>query len=1265
MKIEKSHVEDILALTPMQEGILFHYLKNRNKSAYLVQMSYTFSAIILNMEYCKQAWEKLTETNEMLRTVYRWEQLEHPVQIILKNKQVPIHEHDLSHLEKNEQKIELDRVRVLYRETGLDIRTNPLMISICILNKHEFEIILTYNHIILDGWSTMNLIRAFIQNYQQLMGMSISETHYKSKYKEYLLWIQNQEADAQELFWNEYFTNFVGKTTLINVARKAEEVKGIRRFQFQFPEQTKCLLTEFCSHHKVTPASIFYTAWGILLQQYCNSDDVLFGIVVSGRPHDILGVEDMVGLFMNTLPLRVVSVTNETMIEAVKRVNRQLIQRENMNYTSLSNIKRKIGLTPMDELFDSLLIVENYPLHEEMVSGQDNIMKIVDHKAYENIHYPLTIEITVWKELIVNFMYNPELLNSETMKQFSSHFANIINSILSNPYNKRIDVEMLDEFEKHELVYTLNETSVNFEKGQTIHSQFMNSVERNPNKVAVVCNQKSYTFYKLNEMADCFAAYLTDFEGVRATDLVGIYMDKTCDMIVALLAVLKIGGTYVPISKDLPLQRITQIFEESKIAFIIYDQSPQLDLDSLKLRKISIDTIMKLKSNKLEAHTEGQLSDTNLAYVIFTSGSTGKPKGVMVTHRNVVNFFAGMDRCLKLEGDDVMLSVTNISFDISVLEIFWTLTRGITVILKPDGKEYLDNYDRYLSGVSPHKLAFNQPITIMQSTPSRLKMLLDDKNSRRFLGSLKVLLVGGEAFSLNLGKGLQNVTKARIFNLYGPTETTIWSTCYELPPNITELSVGKPIANTQIYLLNDNLKLVPKGVTGEIFIGGEGVAKGYLNNDKLTEERFIANIINYNPETRLYRTGDLGRYNSDGTIEVLGRKDDQIKFHGYRIELGEIETLLSTYSPITQVVVVPYSSESSNQSLIAYYLSAEKLDSNELIYYARSTLPEYMVPVAFIKLEEIPLTPNGKIDRQKLREIKPVIETKNHLAPRNVVEAQLVKYWEILLGIENIGVDDNIFDMGGNSSLLVQFYGKIDASYPGQISISDIFAYPSISRLAEYLNHKLERECGESERMSSVFPDSFYTKKDIPYEKTTFHTQLAGTRLKQIQQYHEHFGTPFFEIFISAFFYSLWEELDSNLLSTYTMLHKPNMLKHILIDMEQMNGDKILEFIQSVGLKHAAAKWINITDLSSPSKLYPVKNSDSKGPILTLIGNNKLATNGNNLLEIFGLMIDIQDYDEYIEVFLEFNSALLEKETIRTWFNRMLQITQFIYRSLN
>ncbi|MFI8709002.1 amino acid adenylation domain-containing protein, partial [Bacillus sp. NPDC077411] len=994
-QIKRENVQDILRLTPMQEGLLFHYLSGNESSEYFEQLDINLSGEI-NIELLEKACNLLAQSNPTLRTVFKWRNIDKPIQIVLKKKDIDFQYHNWIACKKEEQERQINLLKANDKEQGFDLEYVPFRINLCRLGEKEYKLIISYHHIILDGWSIGIVTKELLTYYYKLVQGDMVSPVPKSSFKEFIQYINGIDKEHQKNFWGNYLYQ-MDNNSISSLNLSTSYTKKIEHIVFSLKENLLNKIKRFTKQEKISLASFFYAAYSILYYKYTNTKDVVFGTTTSGRNIQIDNIDQGVGLFINTTPLRVILEKEQDIVKLLKDVNKLIIDRKDFELTSLAEIANSIGTAP-GKLFDSIVVIENYPLEKQIYNNKDVKLSVDSFHIEEETNYNLVVTINTFDDISIDISYNTQVFSREFMEQMAEDFEMILSFIIENKEQTVNDIKLLSKNEEKHLLSILNDTVIEYPKDKTIHKLFEEQVEQSPNRVAVVAGESRLTYQELNERANQLARTLRS-KGIGPDTVVAIMTERNTDMLVGLLGILKAGGAYLPIDQKLPKQRIEFMLRDSKTGYIL-GQEKLLDTVEFEGTKIYLDSE---SSYHINGHNlEEACMPNNLAYVIYTSGSTGTPKGVMIEHQSVNNFIEGMSNNLQLEKDMRMLSLTSISFDIFVLETIFSLVKGLRVVIA-SSQQQLDIQEL-------EKLIKENSINIIQSTPSRMRSLLELKN----LPNIEKIIIGGEALGKDLVVKIKQLTGAQLYNVYGPTETTIWSTLSEIGSEKTTVNIGKPIANTRIYICNDR-ELVPIGVAGELCIAGEGLARGYLGNPTLTAEKFVENP--FIPGEKMYRTGDLARWLPDGNLEFLGRIDHQVKIRGYRIELGEIEHQLLKHEDVEEVVVMDREDEVGEKYLCGYVVAKRDISVAELRQTLLAELPDYMIPSYFIQLEKFPLNTNGKLDRKVLP--TPDWSSMGHVeyvAPRNETEEQLAHLWQEILSLNReVGIHENFFELGGHS----------------------------------------------------------------------------------------------------------------------------------------------------------------------------------------------------------------------------------------------------------
>jgi amino acid adenylation domain-containing protein len=1101
-KLERKNIEDILALTPMQEGMLFHYLREPESDYYIEQLSLKISGKV-DIHCFEQAWNFVIETNEMLRAVFRWEKLKSPTQLVLKNHTITLRYHDFSTRGIEERTERLEEIKAKEREEIFDLCEVPFRVTLCKVEEERYEMIISNHHILYDGWSTGIILREFVTAYSDLFNKKNPVKPLKAKFKEFIRWNREQDIkNKEETFWKDYLEGF--DTPLeFSIKRRTGKEKGkaINRFehyQIRVDEDTRDKLGCYAKKYKITMSALLYSGWGILLQKYNNSNDVIFGTTVSGRRAPIKGIDDMVGLFINTLPLRIQieNHSNEKTLDFLCRINQILQVREDYESSSLVNIKEysDIGSHSYDELFDTVLVIENYPL-DLRLNQEDAPFSFDSYSVFERTHYDLTIGITLTAadDMVFNVYYQEDLFEKNAIERLAFHYISVIKNVTENPGKVITNIEIISPGEKRKILVNFNTTGVDYPHNKTIHQLFEEQAERVGDKIAVISMEHgawnmeervgigtmSITYRELNERANQLAHLLRE-KGVKPDGIVAIMIERSVEMVVGVLAILKAGGAYMPLDPDYPEKRKKYMMAESSTKILLTNRN----LSEATAFKEEIIYLESYKKSAVKVNSEGSRhaspASASLAYIIYTSGSTGQPKGVTIEHGSVINLLCQLNKWYPFTESDVYLLKTSYLFDVSVTELFgWFMGGGKLVILgKNDEKD-------------PQKIvdAINRSgITHINFVPSQFNGFVDwlERESIGKISSLKYIFLAGEVLMPELVhkfKALNN--HIQLENLYGPTEAAVYASGYSLSQwkGTSAIPIGKPLQNVKLYILDKDNHLQGIGIPGELCIMGVGIARGYLNNPELTVEKFNQDFQDFQddqdkkglkkrtgkylftslplyPSTSLYRTGDLARWLPDGNIEFLGRIDQQVKIRGFRIELGEIENQLLNHEEVKEAVVMAKSDKSGDHFLCAYIVphSPGSFESHRLRDFLREKLPDYMVPAHFTALSEMPLTATGKMDRKSLPAPE-ITSTKEYIAPRNTREELLVGIWSEVLAIDRdrIGIDDNFFELGGHSLKITGLIGRIHKVFNIEIPFSVLFKFPFIRGISQYIGEAEER----------------------------------------------------------------------------------------------------------------------------------------------------------------------------------------------------------------
>ena len=1043
-------IKDVYPLSPMQEGMLFHFLLGENE--YFEQISYRLDGN-LDLRIIERSFQALVSRHDIFRTIFLHDEGERPLQIVLEAREGVFNYLDLrGEVSEMGRERAIEKYRLLDKEQGFNLSEEvPLRVSIQQTGDDEYEILWSFHHILMDGWCLGIIVQEFNALYKSYSeGLDI-RLPVVQPYSSYISWLEQRDKEGTLNYWQNYLAGFESLTSISKDKSPAEQPGFVLASESLVLDEKKTQsLKQISGDFSLTLNTIMQGAWGILLSKYNNTNDVVFGSVVSGRPAELFGVEHMVGLFINTIPVRISYEGGSSVRDVLNRVQLTTIDGEMHHYNPLAEIQAASGLGTA--LLDHIMVFENYPIDEQIKKQHKNEpYSLTDFKIYEQTNYDLALTVIPGKEILINFNFNANRYEPGTIKRLIEHFSLVIDKIAEGIDRPVSGIDILSSLERSKLLNEFNATAVDYPKDKTIIDLFEAQVERTPDNVAVVYGSHTLTYKELNEKADQLAAYLQQAEGVKTGDKVGLLLEREEELFPSIFGILKAGAVYVPLSVHYPSARLNTIITDAALKVLItrtrYIEalSPEMETGLLNL-----DTSEeKIKASP--AAPQGRPGPSDLAYIIYTSGSTGQPKGVMIEHGSVVNRLHWMQEEYPLSSKDVLLQKTSLVFDVSVWELFWWSFTGASVYVPAPETE--KDPAKLIEEIAEHG------VTTIHFVPSMLSVFLDaaarDKTGR--LNTLRQVFASGEALGaeqVNRFAGILHKTSGtRLINLYGPTEATVDVTYYECDLSIKNelIPIGKPIANTQLYVLDKNSALSPAGVAGELCISGDGLSRGYLNKPELTAERFIDHP--YKAGEKLYRTGDLARWLPDGNIEYLGRIDDQVKIRGYRIELGEIENQLASHPEIREAVVVTRERE-GEKYLVGYYVSDDVLNIADLKAYLSKTLPEYMIPSYFVHLTAIPLSINGKTDRKSLPKPELTIG-EGYVAPSNETERKLTAIWSEVLELDQdaISADANFFELGGHSIHAVQVTNKIQGVFSVEIGLRQIFESNTISALALFIEY--------------------------------------------------------------------------------------------------------------------------------------------------------------------------------------------------------------------
>ncbi|WP_281887483.1 non-ribosomal peptide synthetase [Paenibacillus sp. YYML68] len=1041
-------LENVYRLTPMQQGMLFHSLMDASSGAYFEQTNFELKGRFEPLVF-GQALDALFARQEIFRSNVYLGWSRSPLQIVYRDRKAEFRYEDVSGLSVEERQAFVAQYKHADQLRGFDLTRDALMrVAIIRVDDETFQFVWSSHHILMDGWCLSLVTEEVFELYFALSEGREPMLADVASYSRYIEWLDEQDQQEAANYWKQYLSDYetqtllptgkpqskaLGKVQSNGEADEQGEKKGecYETLYVDFGPELTSRMDRLAKQSNVTVNTLLQTVWGLLLQKYNGSEDVVFGSVVSGRPAEIPGIEGMIGLFINTIPVRIRCDAHASFVDVMRWNQEQALASNRYDTYPLFEIQ---ALTDQkQELIQHILVFENFPVDEQMeqLGGEEAPFQVGSVEMVEQTNYDFNLIVTPGASMRIRLEYNAEVFASDAVERIHGHLIHAMEQLVSTPNMPVRDLEIVTPGEKAQIFVAFNETAAVSPMDKTIYQLLEEQAERTPEQPAVYFEGTTLTYRELNEQANGLARTLRA-AGVENGQLVGLMVEKSAEMIVGMFGIMKAGGAYVPIDPEYP---------EDRIAYMLEDSGARLLLTQAKLsERTSFEgTILALDESSSYAADGSNLGSVNtandLAYVIYTSGTTGKPKGVMVEHHGLTNLRVYYDKTLRITEQDKVLQFASLSFDAACWEIFKALFCGATLYI-PTQTTIL-NYSLFETYMSEHGIT-------IAALPPTYAVYLDPAT----MPSLRILFTAGSASSHELvQKWKQHV---QYYNGYGPTEnsiaTTIWPVSTD-PEADRIISIGRPMPNHRVYIVDPHGQLLPVGVPGELCVSGAGVARGYLNRQELTDEKFV--MSRFAPGERMYRTGDLARWMPDGKLEYLGRIDHQVKIRGYRIELGEIEAQILKLDDVQEVIVLAREDETGQNQLCAYFVAQREIPISELRSSLAEELPNHMIPAFFMQLERMPLTPNDKIDRKAL----PAPDGTQgrgtaYVAPRTAIEEKLVVIWESILGTTTIGVKDNFFEIGGHSLRATALVTQLHRELNKTVSLQDVFRSPTIEQLA-------------------------------------------------------------------------------------------------------------------------------------------------------------------------------------------------------------------------
>ena len=1057
VKIEKVPIQDTYPLSSAQKRIYYSVKMIGEDNIVYNMPGAVLVEKILDIEKIKIVFSTILKRHSILRTRFIFkdndirQQVESNVDF-----EIPVFYN---------KKDEIKNI-VMNFSKPFNLEKEPLIrMEVHYIDNKETLVLMDAHHIIMDGISLNNFIIEFerLYNGDNLKNIPI-------QYKDYSVWEEkyNESDDIKEKeeYWVNKFKNSEFEQLNLPYDYKATASRSYNgdRVTNIIDEKKFRKIERYAKKIGVSPYMFFISVFYILLYKYTGQSEIILGSPIANR--DKNEMKRMIGMFVNNIVTKTNINSEETFQNFLNEMREQILDDISHQPYPFDMLVKKLGIktdNSRNPLFDVMFTYQN---------NQENILKLDNTETQiveinNNIaKFNLSLEIKP-KSHTINIEYCTDLFKKETIERLFEHYINAIDFIMNDVNAKIKDIEIISNTEKNKILYEFNDTKMEYPKDKTITELFEEQVKKTPNDVAVVFGDNKLTYKEVNEKANQLARYLREEKNIKPNDIVGVMLPRSIELISTLIGVLKSGACYIPIDPTYPEKRIEYMLENSDAKFLLTNEElfQKLNFEN----RICIDYNNDEIYSKLNTNFLNTNNPQDLAYIIYTSGSTGNPKGVKITNQNLCNFVFAIKEKIDFSANKTMVSITTISFDIFELELWVTLTSGMKLVVANEEEQHIPEL--------LNKLCEKNKVNMIQTTPSRYSLMFEDENNLKFFENLTDILIGGEAVTEDIISKIKKISKAKIYDVYGPTETTIWSTLKDITNNDI-IDIGRPIGNTQVYILDDKLKIVPIGNEGELYIAGDGVGQGYLNREDLTSERYLKNP--YLENSIMYQTGDVCKFDSDGNLHYLGRKDGQIKIRGLRIELEEIEKRILEFKGIKKAKVIKQTI--GNREIIsAYYIASKRIKNADLREYLVKFLPNYMIPSYFTALDEFPYTPNGKVDKKKLPIPNGVLqmESKEYVKPKTDLEIKIAEIWEEVLNTKPIGIKDNFFELGGDSILAMNLNIKL-IPLTDKIKYADIFTYPTIEKMVQKIEKDEVHQEENFESLNIKYKDILKRNMEIP-----------------------------------------------------------------------------------------------------------------------------------------------------------------------------------------
>ncbi len=1049
-------LEDILPLSPMQEGMLFHSLLDPDGGVDFEQLLYRFDGD-LDTTALSAAWQSVVARHSALRARIIWHGVERPLQLIEREATVPVTELDWSDLAAADRADRLEHWLGQDRAAGFTLSAAPLLrIALVRTAPAEHLMVMSFHHAILDGWSVRLVLREVMSCYRSAREGTAPDLEPAPPFSSFIRWLGERDAEEAERYWTAELGGVTGPTRVVGERRTRNT--GFATEGFALTRQESDRLRAFARTQRVTVNTLVQGAWGLLLSRYSGDTEVVFGGTMSLRPAQVGRVEAMVGLMINTLPMTVRADPAAAVGPWLRAVQDAQLRLRQFDYTPLVEAQKCSGVPTGTPLFDTLIVFENYPATQPEDKRADGL-ELTPVGAVERNGYPLSVVAAIRDLLRIEITYHRRLFDDERIGRLTGHLRTLLNGLVADPDTRLADVPMLTGPERERLVHGWNDTRAEYPSDACVHQLFERRAATHPDRPALHDFDGSTLSYgELNARANRLAHHLRAL-GAGPEQCVGLCATPSVAAVIGILGILKSGAGYVPLDPEHPAARLGFMLEDTAASLVVAEEGTADRLPAeYRERLVALDAGVSVAAGRPEGDPTGTVRADCLAYVMYTSGSTGRPKGVLVPHRGLVNYLWWCVEGYGLQGASGAPMLGSIAADLGMPNYLLPLIGGRDVTLLP-AERSLDSLRE--------RLLRPGDFSLLKITPGHIDVLRSTLGDER-IDSVRTFVIGADEVKPETMAAWRKIAPgSRVINEYGPTETVVGCSTYlagdDFDPEVP-VPIGRPIANTTMYVLDDGFEPLPVGVVGELFIGGDGVARGYLNRPGVTAEKFVPDPFGGG---RMYRTGDLARWRADGELEFLGRIDHQVKIRGYRVELGEIEARLLVRDDVTEAVVVAREDVPGDRRLVAYLVTrGEAPEAAVLRDWLEEALPAHMVPATFVHLPALPLSQNGKVDRGALPapdSARPDLGARP-IAPRTPAERAIADVWCHVLGVDEVGVHDDFFTLGGHSLLATRVVSRLAKEHGVEIPLRLLFEAPTVAGLAAHLSG------GGSAREAVVIP---------------------------------------------------------------------------------------------------------------------------------------------------------------------------------------------------